>query len=410
MLRYAFQIILEEEFDDKLIISYESPVFEDKEFILKVARTMPAARTIDEWRAWQGLEPLEDDKGKAVVMISGYAWVPTSQLGGEIVYTTPNLKDGDTVQKFEDEDEDDDDSFSHKAKSGRDPPPMSERTLPERVVARLDKEYGDQLTEFVVIAVTVARNKLNMSRITWLLEAGDVGSVLREVASALGSMNVEDLIGTLREAMQEAGDQYAKYIDSTLGVYVPFSADGSDVAQWLFNHEAELRDQLVSASQNGVKKAISEGKKRGLRDASIAILIGTMFGLTQKEFGTLRDAVYSWEEEGLSDDEIEKRASQKASELLTERAKFIARDQIGLANGWALEFAYRNAAGTGRLAVNDYQRMWVVTWDDRLCPYCAAMAGELSPIGGMWATPLGSVSVPNQIHPACRCTYMLVRQ
>lgn len=67
-LRNVLQEFLVPEFDDRLILDYESPVSEDKEYNLKVAQAAPWSMTVDEWRELQGREPLPDGQGQVYML------------------------------------------------------------------------------------------------------------------------------------------------------------------------------------------------------------------------------------------------------------------------------------------------------------------------------------------------------
>lgn len=68
-LRVTLQERLIPEYDERLILEYESPVMEDREMDLKVAQAAPWSRDVDEWRALQGLEPIADGSGRGTFMI-----------------------------------------------------------------------------------------------------------------------------------------------------------------------------------------------------------------------------------------------------------------------------------------------------------------------------------------------------
>jgi len=80
-LRSVFQERLVPEFDDRLILEYESPVAEDKEYMLKVAQAAPWSRLVDEWRALQGMKPLPDGQGQ--VFMLPFNLYPSETLGGK---------------------------------------------------------------------------------------------------------------------------------------------------------------------------------------------------------------------------------------------------------------------------------------------------------------------------------------
>jgi phage putative head morphogenesis protein, SPP1 gp7 family len=79
-LRAEMQERLVPMFDERLILDYESPVPEDREYNLNVARAAPYAVTVDEFRTMMGLEELPDGKGK--VFMVPFSLVPMSSFGG----------------------------------------------------------------------------------------------------------------------------------------------------------------------------------------------------------------------------------------------------------------------------------------------------------------------------------------
>lgn len=74
--RTVFQRNLVPEFDENLILDYESPVVEDKEFNLDVMKAHPGAFTINEWREAAG-EPGLGEDGEYHVLGSGESYFPT---------------------------------------------------------------------------------------------------------------------------------------------------------------------------------------------------------------------------------------------------------------------------------------------------------------------------------------------
>lgn len=67
-MRGVLQRIAEEEYDSRLVVHFVSPVAEDKQYILQVARTAPHSRRVDEWRALQGLSPIGGPEGQAMLV------------------------------------------------------------------------------------------------------------------------------------------------------------------------------------------------------------------------------------------------------------------------------------------------------------------------------------------------------
>lgn len=85
--REVMQKALISEFDERLILDYESPVEEDAERQMKAASLAPWALTVDEWRARQGEEPLAGEQGQVHMVPQNL--VPVTSLAGGGAPTGP---------------------------------------------------------------------------------------------------------------------------------------------------------------------------------------------------------------------------------------------------------------------------------------------------------------------------------
>jgi HK97 family phage portal protein len=63
-LRAVLQERLVPEYDERLIIDFESPVQDDKDYQLDVLKAAPQVASVDEWRHLAGLRPMDDDAGR----------------------------------------------------------------------------------------------------------------------------------------------------------------------------------------------------------------------------------------------------------------------------------------------------------------------------------------------------------
>lgn len=116
--RSVMQEYLVTDFDERLILDYESPVEEDAERQLKAAQLAPWALTVDEWRVLQGEEPLPDGAGQVhmvpqnLVPMRSLAGVPPAQVqpgppqasAGDTPAKGPRLVyDKDAIENIEDQ-------------------------------------------------------------------------------------------------------------------------------------------------------------------------------------------------------------------------------------------------------------------------------------------------------------------
>jgi len=68
MFRALLQERLVPEYDDRLIVSYVSPVEDDKEFRLQVGQAAPWSWRVDEWRELAGMPEIENGGGKVFML------------------------------------------------------------------------------------------------------------------------------------------------------------------------------------------------------------------------------------------------------------------------------------------------------------------------------------------------------
>lgn len=108
----------------------------------------------------------------------------------------------------------------------------------------------------------------------------------------------------------------------------------------------------------------------------------------------------------LNASQIETMVERYRSRTLDARATNIARTETLRASNAAQDMAWEQAADNGLLNSRSMRRSWLVTEDDRLCPYCAAVPSMNEggrAMGEPFDTPLGPVERP-PLHPQCRCT------
>lgn len=67
-IRATFQRWLLPQFDDRLILDFESPISEDTEHKLDIMKAAPWAFTVDDWRAEAGSDPLPNNTGEVVLV------------------------------------------------------------------------------------------------------------------------------------------------------------------------------------------------------------------------------------------------------------------------------------------------------------------------------------------------------
>jgi hypothetical protein len=104
----------------------------------------------------------------------------------------------------------------------------------------------------------------------------------------------------------------------------------------------------------------------------------------------------------LSEEQINSRVATYSKKKLRDRAENISRTETINAASSGQRNVWENAKSDGMLS--GFERKWIITPDDRLCPECAKMKNKRAPIGGTYDN---GVKGPT-LHPRCRCAERLV--
>jgi len=215
-LRAVLQERLVPEFDDRLILDYESPVSEDKEYNLKVAQAAPWSITVDEWRELQGRGPLPDEQGKVYML--PYNVYASRTLAGQLqeVLSSPNGQETQLPTE-ENRQTEDGKQVNTKAIDPDDIKKLLAAVALERLIEYMSPAYRDIVTAFGqgmldTIGVEISFDLLN-PRVVHFLDT--------EAAQYIKGINE-----TTRKALQaqlvegvEAGESIPKLADRISAVF-----------------------------------------------------------------------------------------------------------------------------------------------------------------------------------------------
>jgi hypothetical protein len=99
-IRAVLQGVFIEEFDERIVLMYRSPVDEDKEFVLQVGQAHPMALTTDDWRDLAGLEPFDNGRGQVVAVPYNLRVMRVDQIGEEPAAALRSFSEGDSLRPF----------------------------------------------------------------------------------------------------------------------------------------------------------------------------------------------------------------------------------------------------------------------------------------------------------------------
>lgn len=192
---------------------------------------------------------------------------------------------------------------------------------------------------------------------------------IKQVASTIEAVIDQDIRQGLSNGM--TSDQIARVIKATVGLTPRQAAAVENFRRLLENGDAAaldrvLRDRRFDAS---VQRAVDGGT--------------------------------------LSQDKIDRMVDRYAERYQAHRAKIIARTETLRASNAGRAAAWAQFADRKGLDDSDVLRWWQTAHDERVCPVCSAiplMNPDGVPMGEPYSTPIGSLMMPPEPHPSCRCT------
>ena len=174
----------------------------------------------------------------------------------------------------------------------------------------------------------------------------------------------------------------------------------------------ELVTSIDALTRLSVRKAIIDAFNEGLDYRATARRIKSVVGLHPR----FADAVTNFEKreyarlvksgvkEATARAKAIERSTRYSDSLKSKRATMIARTEIQIAQNEGRQEGWNQAAEQGYVDVES-QKMWVIAQDERTCPICSELDGEIVP----WNETFSSGhETPGRVHPNCRCTMVII--
>jgi hypothetical protein len=187
---------------------------------------------------------------------------------------------------------------------------------------------------------------------------------------------------------------------------------------------ATLVREVSTETMLAIRKIIVDAQEQGLSIPQQARRIRDMgLGLTQRQATAVLNFERMLVEQGLSPDVVARRTERYYKRAIKRRATLIARTETMHAANMGQQEMWRQAWKDGLLSPQT-RRVWIVTPDDKLCPFCRSLGRKYGPnSGGGTMLEEQFVSDPIQrqngsfrgiepsltppAHPGCRCAMAL---
>lgn len=197
----------------------------------------------------------------------------------------------------------------------------------------------------------------------------------------------------------------ADEVQSKLGTLIRFDDRATSIRTWISNRGGELAVGLSNQQHTALKGflnyAINE-RPMGPREASR--YMRAVIGLTPAQTKAIQTHRNKLLDGGMSPGDVDKQVFNYATRLHTVRAERIARTEMSFAfNQGALE--QMRQAVKGPLAGAVMVKEWYTAEDERVCPHCGPLHGQLVDLEQTF--PGATTRLPNTYtapaHPGCRC-------
>ena len=173
---------------------------------------------------------------------------------------------------------------------------------------------------------------------------------------------------------------------------------------------ALLIDKVGEDQVKAIRNIIAQGFEDQITPLAVQKRIMSEIGLQSRSQVALERFRQDLIKKGIKPSTIDKRVLRYRNKLLRGRARSIARTELMRASNMGQQLLWEEAAAQGHLDVSAFEKVWITTPDDRLCPHCQAKNGQRVGVFDTFQNPIGNPEPQPPLHPMCRCSTALVKK
>lgn len=171
---------------------------------------------------------------------------------------------------------------------------------------------------------------------------------------------------------------------------------------------ANLVRDITTESRGAIRDVVRQSVQGAFDVRQLARQVKGSIGLTSQYATAVERYRTRLVDQGMAEGRALTRSQTYADRLLRHRATTIARTEVIRATNAGQQAVWNDAQQEGLLPIGA-QREWIVTPDDRLCPLCAPMEGQVVGVQEPFQSDEGPVDYP-PLHPNCRCAIGIASQ
>lgn len=428
--RTILQEQLVPQYDQRLILEYESPVKEDSAQHLEAAKEAPWCLNADEWRKLAGHGPLPNDEGKVYMVPVGLTPTPSLAADEFLLPPEPDVPPDMGPSASDEGDAADSEQASwwvdqlsqdelvlfeagdgYATKQVRKALAEDPDALPPlvRMAARLEP----RLRRAFLLAAMRARESSQLDKLADAIASGQLTQVEAYSGALALAQNFKEPLRLNLVAGFLTGAGYGIQELRDIGVAMRFDLMNPHAATYAKRATASLITEIGNQAREAVREKVRGAVEEGLTPAEIARQIRDegIIGLHSRQVEALNRFREKLADEGVKPEKLNSRAERYGRALLRQRTLTIARTEtMRAANGGQMA-AWQDAKRQG-LIDSDATRRWTATADDRIdLEICEPLDGEETGLNEDFIVPTGSAkgeafhSPP--AHPNCRCSLVL---
>jgi predicted ABC-type ATPase len=190
---------------------------------------------------------------------------------------------------------------------------------------------------------------------------------------------------------------------------IRFDVTNPLATKWARSQAALLIDKVGENQVKTIRNIIAQGFEEQITPLAVQKRIVSEIGLQSRSQVALERFRQDLIAKKLKPSTINKRVTAYRNKLLKRRARAIARTELMRASNMGQQLLWEESVAQGHLNPAAFEKVWITTPDDRLCPYCQAKNGQRVGIFDTFQNPIGNPEAQPPLHPMCRCSTALVK-
>ena len=250
------------------------------------------------------------------------------------------------------------------------------------------RKFGDAVSPELARAISTVmarvRSQVTLRALADALAIGDVDVALSLIP--WDRVGVE-LQGVIEPALRQVAIRAAA---GAAGAYLPprqagytslFASVNEHALKWAAGETGQLIAGLNTESRTAIRTVMERAFREGLHPRESAKLIARQVGLTVRQAAAVARLNATLTVNGLPTVRRERIVARYEKRLHVKRSRVIAHHETMMASNRGQQILWEEGVADGSIA-ETAEKKWIVTPDDRLCPFCAPMQGLRVPVLG----------------------------